>query len=156
MSGVLRRKSRYLCCQALYQWRMNAQAPDAIVMQFLSDNQTITFDETYFSKLFLGVIEQQSRLMRLLSPIVADTRLTPIEEVTLWMAAYELCNEPELPTAVIIMKPDDPKSTAQPLGTFVNAVLDKLAQQVRHDEVEAIAYFMAARPKGLPAAPGQW
>ena len=135
MSGAERRKARYLCCQALYQWRLTDQEPSEIVHQFLEDNAGILFDEAYFAKLFFGVIGEVAALDVLLNPLIGDTQLTPIEEIALYIGAYELSFIPGMPVPVAI---HEALLTSKKYGTkegytFVNALLDKLSKQVRDE-----------------------
>ena len=130
-----RRKARYLCCQALYQWRLSEQAPAVILRQFIEKNSDIRYDSQYFSTLFIGVSEHYQTLYAVLLPVVEETVLTPIEELVLLVGIYELQYQAEVPTAVVI---NEALLTAKKFGTtegytYVNALLDRLARELRHE-----------------------
>ncbi len=133
--GAQRRKARYLACQALYQWSVTAQKPAIILRQFLTRHEDLRFDHTYFSTLFLGVLEKQETLQASLKPWINDTPLTAIEAIVLKIGAYELLFQSDVPASVVL---NEAVLTAKKYGTqegyaYVNAILDRLASSVRHD-----------------------
>ena len=133
-----RGKARRLAMQALYQWQMTADDIDGIERQFIEENDMKNVDQEYFSELLLGVLQEIS---------VIDTELDkhmprsinsvdPVERAILRIAGYEFIKRSDVPyrvvlnEAVVLAK----KFCAENSHTFVNAVLDKVARDIRQHE----------------------
>jgi len=106
-----RGKSRRLAMQAIYQWQMTGDSIAGIKQQFLDENNPTKFDVEYFTELVSGVASTVSEFINRLD---VPFRVVLNEAVTI---TKEFCSE---------------KSHA-----FVNAVLDKVAKEIRQVEVQA-------------------
>lgn len=137
-----RRKARHFALQALYQWHVARQALNDIETQFRVDFDMADTDLAYFHDLLHGVPANLETLDAHLSPCLVDRTLaemTPIELQLLRMGAYEFCHRLDVPYKVVI---SEAVSLAKKFGAedghkFVNAVLDRLAPQLRGAEVDA-------------------
>lgn len=133
-----RRRARRRAVQALYQWQITGQDADEIVRQFLSVQNMKGVDTAYFEQLLRGVISRCEELDRALQPFL-DRSLEHVdlmERVVLRLGAHELLHCPELPYRVVL---DECVDLAHRFGseqghTYVNAVLDKAAQDWRKAE----------------------
>lgn len=98
-------------------------------------------DEALFRTLLFGVLQDIASLDEQLQRHYerAPEEVSPVERAILRVAALELTQHPETPYPVII---NEAIEIAKTFGgadghKFVNGVLDKLAADVRADEVEA-------------------
>lgn len=138
-----RRRARRRAVQALYQWQITGQAADEILHQFLSVQNMKGVDTAYFEHLLRGVISEREGLDGALQPFL-DRSLEHVdlmERVVLRIGAYELLHCPELPYRVVL---DECVDLAHRFGseqghTYVNAVLDKAAQDWRKAESDLSA-----------------
>ena len=92
-----------------------------------------------FSALLSGSIRESQHLEALLQPYLDRkcSELSPIERAILFIAAYELENELEVPYRVVI---NEAVELAKSYGgtdgfKYVNGVLDKLAGSTRPNEL---------------------
>lgn len=143
-----RRRSRELAVQALYQWQItstdDAQQTDTAGAAQAYIRETPDFhkaDETYFTSLYTGVIDNVDALRALITPHIDRplAELSPVEHGILLVAAYELQNQLEVPYKVVI---NEAVEIAKSFGgtdgfKYVNGVLDKLAGETRALEVGA-------------------
>lgn len=139
-----RHKARRFAVQAIYQWQMSGTPIRDIQLQFLAAKNNATFDNDYFADLLHGVVEHHAQLDELLTPFMSRSisAVDPIERAVLRIATYELVYCLQIPYKVIINEALD---LTKMFGTsdgfkFVNAVLDKLAQQLRATEIKANTY----------------
>ncbi len=135
---TLRKKARRLAVQGLYQWEMADDTPTNIQAQILSHNDTKRFDVEYFNEVFLGAIAEKSELDELIIGHAsrAAKDISPIEHAVLLLAVFELQNRLDIPYKVTI---NEALSLSKEFGAneahkFVNAVLDKIAKDIRPDE----------------------
>ncbi|QOC23414.1 transcription antitermination factor NusB [Wenzhouxiangella sp. AB-CW3] len=136
-----RRRARRRALQALYQWQLNDDTAQAIVEQFLEEQNFEGVDEDYFETLVREVVERRDELDQALAPHVArvDASLDQMERVILRLGACELLHHIETPYRVIL---DEAVELAHRFGaeqahTFVNGVLDRLAADCRKLERDA-------------------
>ena len=145
-----RRRSRELAVQALYQWQITSTAAQEGVQTDTAGaaqayiRETPDFhkaDETYFTSLYTGVIDNADALRALITPHIDRplAELSPVEHGILLVAAYELQNQLEVPYKVVI---NEAVEIAKSFGgtdgfKYVNGVLDKLAGETRALEVGA-------------------
>ena len=145
-----RRRSRELAVQALYQWQITSTAAQEGVQTDTAGaaqayiRETPDFhkaDETYFTSLYTGVIDNVDALRALITPHIDRplAELSPVEHGILLVAAYELQNQLEVPYKVVI---NEAVEIAKSFGgtdgfKYVNGVLDKLAGETRALEVGA-------------------
>ncbi|AAQ60063.1 MULTISPECIES: transcription antitermination factor NusB [Chromobacterium] len=137
-----RRRAREFAVQGIYEWELNPDRPASLIEKHLRENEYFAkADEALFRSILYGVLKD----VELLSAQVgryyerAEDEVSPVERAVLLMAALELTQSPETPYPVIINEAIEITKTFG--GTdghkFVNGVLDKLAAEVRGDEVLA-------------------
>lgn len=150
-----RRRAREFAVQGIYQWQMNA-LPAPVIEKDLRDNEAFAkADEGLFRSLLFGVLNDAQPLDALLSRFYdrAPDEVSPVERAVLLVAALELSRHVDTPMAVIINEAIEIAKTFG--GTdghkFVNGVLDKLAAEVRPDEVAALK-ASRRQPRPAPAA----
>ena len=137
-----RRRAREFVLQGLYQRQLSGNAPAAIRAQIADTAGFAKADQAYFDALWTGVSEQFDELVALCAPYL-DRRpadLSPVERAILAIGAYELTRRPEIPYRVAI---NEAVEIAKAYGAtdghrYVNAVLDKLAAEIRAPEIAAL------------------
>ncbi|MDN0082939.1 transcription antitermination factor NusB [Crenobacter sp. SG2305] len=137
-----RRRAREFAVQGIYEWQLNSDRPASVIERHLRENDYFAkADEALFRAILFGVLNDPNTLSARLAPYYerpAD-EVSPVERAILLMAAHELLNHVETPYPVIINEAIEIAKTFG--GTdghkFVNGVLDKLAADVRADEVAA-------------------
>lgn len=136
-----RRVSREFVLQGLYQWRVGGMDVASVEAHMQDAPGFDKADRNFFINLLRGTIARELELTQLAAAYVdrnfAD--LSPIEACILLLGAFELQQHPETPYRVIINEAIELAKTFG--GTdghrYVNGVLDKLAAQLRPEEVEA-------------------
>ncbi len=140
-SGRGRTKARRLAMQALYQRQIGGQDPKDICNDYIRTGQLEDADEDYFTAILLGVTDESSSLDAALSGFLdrPARQLDPVEQAILWIGAYELTNRPDVPFRVVINEAVELARTFGAEGShrYVNGVLDKVAAELRADEVVA-------------------
>jgi N utilization substance protein B len=133
-----RTMSRRLALQALYEWQINPQPWQDVHNQLAADPEGDRADLEYFRELLMSIATNrealESRLARYSE--IPPTELDPIEHAVLWLGLHELEAHPELPYRVALA---EAVQLAKQFGAtdghkFVNAVLDKAAQELRLHE----------------------
>jgi N utilization substance protein B len=136
-----RHRAREFALQGLYQWLLNNEDATKVVNNIRSAHGFDKADGEYFADLLRGTIKQSVELREAFSPLVdrGVGELSPIEHAVLLIGAYELKNHVEIPYRVVINEAVElTKSFGGIDGhKYVNGVLDKLAAQLRADEVGA-------------------
>ena len=134
-----RRGSRGLALQGLYQWLVNASDADDILAQIRDMDGYGKADQAYLKLLVQGVVFNADALRERIRPYLdrPTKNLSPIEHALLLMAACELTTQPETPYRVVI---NEAVELAKIYGgtdghKYVNGVLDKLAAELRPDEI---------------------
>ncbi len=130
-----RRRARRYAMQALYQWGMSNSDIFDIERQFLNDYDMAKVEVPYFQELLHEIPKQISELDTAFE-LYLDRKiseLNPIELISLRMGTYELLKRLDIPYKVAI---DEAVELTKKFGTvegfkYVNAVLDKVAQQAR-------------------------
>jgi len=137
----LRHRARELAMQGVYEWRLSEKPVSLIEKATLAEKSIGRYDLEFFSQLLRGVIAESDNLAERLTPHLDRPvkELSPVEFSVLLLGAYELIHQPEVPYRVVI---NEAVELAKTFGgsdghKFVNGVLDKLAAQVRADEVKA-------------------
>ncbi|MCG6937737.1 MAG: transcription antitermination factor NusB [Gammaproteobacteria bacterium] len=137
-----RGKSRRLAMQAIYQWQMTGDSITGIKQQFFDDNNFTLIDADYFSELVSGVASSISRLDPLLEKHMprAVESVDPVERSIIRLATYELLNRLDVPYRVILNEAVNitKEYCAENSHAFVNAVLDKVANEIRSIEVQSV------------------
>ena len=136
-----RGKSRRLAMQAIYQWQMTGDNIAEIKQQFVEENNMAKLDAAFFSETVSGVVSSISELDPLLEKYMSRTveSVDPVERSILRLAAYEFINRFDVPYRVVLNEAIaiTKEFCAEKSHTFVNAVLDKVAKEIRHIEVQS-------------------
>ena len=134
-----RRRSREFAMQGLYQWQLAGTDAATIESHMAVAKGFDKIDRVYFSSLLAGAIREAQRLEESLQPYLDRkcAELSPVERAILFIAAYELENQPEVPFRVVI---NEAVELAKSYGgsdgyKYVNGVLDKLAADKRQHEI---------------------
>ncbi|MCG6870743.1 MAG: transcription antitermination factor NusB [Gammaproteobacteria bacterium] len=138
MSGS-RHKARIAAIQALYQWELTEQPPEAIEDHFLYEHDLGEADQAWFHELVRQVPLHLHELDDHLMPYLGREMdsVDPVEQAILRLGAYELRFHEEIPYRVIL---DEAIRLAKTFGSensyrFVNGVLDRVAAKLRAQEV---------------------
>jgi N utilization substance protein B len=134
-----RRRSRELALQGLYQWIYTGNTPSQVLKNLSELEGFGEADREFLEAELKGVIAEADGLREHLEPL-ADRKwddVSPVERGILLLGAWELVHQKEIPYRVTI-------NEAIELGKrfggtdghkYVNGVLDRLAANVRADEV---------------------
>ena len=141
-SPAARRKARHYGMQALYQWHMTKNPLNEIEAQFHTDYDLSKVDTDYFNELVHQVPANLGELEAAFVPFLQGRsieELDPIELSLLRLGSYELLKRIDIPYKVAI---NESVALAKKFGAsdghkYINAVLDKLAQDARAVEVRA-------------------
>lgn len=135
-----RRKARRLILQALYQWLMSENDPQAIARQFQEETHG-KVDWEYFQAVFCAIPGEVENLDTILHPLLdrKPESLDPIEKALLYLGAYELAHRIDVPYRVVINECVELAKTfgATDSHKYINGVLDKLAPVLRTAELGA-------------------
>ncbi|HTQ76608.1 MAG TPA: transcription antitermination factor NusB [Burkholderiales bacterium] len=131
-----RRRAREIALQALYAWRLGGG--DALSQARALEGWE-ECDRELAAELVSEVILQHDALERRIAPHLDRSlaSLSPVERVILLIGAYELAARPETPFKVVLNECIElGKSFGGTDGyKFVNGVLEKLARELRADEM---------------------
>ena len=138
-----RRRARELVLQGLYERQQGGTAPEQIGADLRASIGHQRADQIYFAELWSGVTRDHDALIERIAPHLdrKASGLSPIEKALLVIGAWELVNRLEIPYRVVI---NEAVELAKAYGgtdghKFVNGVLDKVAADVRADEIAALA-----------------
>ncbi len=132
--------------QAIYQWQMTGDNVADIKQQFIDaqnlNAEAAKVDLDYFAELLSGV----SSSINTLDPILEQhmsrqiESVDPVERAILRLAAYEFVNRLDVPYRVVLNEAVNitKKFCAEKSHTFVNAVLDKVAREIRTIETQTL------------------
>lgn len=136
-----RGKSRRLAMQAIYQWQMTGDNISDIKQQFFEENNMEKLDTVFFSEMVSGVASSISELDPLLEKYMSRSveSVDPVERSIIRLATYEFINRLDVPYRVVLNEAITitKEFCAENSHTFVNAVLDKVANEIRHIEVQS-------------------
>jgi len=136
-----RGKSRRLAMQAIYQWQMTGDSITGIKQQFFDENNVTNFDSSFFTELVSGVASSLTELDPLLEKYMPRSieSVDPVERSILRLASYEFIHRLDVPYRVVLNEAVNitKEFCAENSHTFVNAVLDKVAKEIRSIEVQA-------------------
>ena len=146
-SRSARRRAREFALQGVYAWLLRGDTGmrDAgdIDAHIRDDEEFREADATWFKTLLHGVMREAPSLRIAFAPYLDRPldELSPIEHGILLIGSYELTHHIEVPYKVAI---NEAVELAKSFGgtdgfKFVNGVLDKMAADVRPDEVQAAA-----------------
>ena len=130
--------ARRLALQALYQMQLNPRPWADTEAQFAADPESDRADLDYFRQLVGAIAPHREAFDSRLAPLceIPPAELDPIEHAVLWLGLHELESCPELPYRVALA---EAVQLAKQFGAtdghkFVNAVLDRAAQELRPNE----------------------
>lgn len=131
----MRRKSRSLALQAIYQWEYTNDPIAIIEAHFRESANPTKIDLDYFSDLLHGVTRELENINSRMIPAL-DRKLDEVNQVELAIlriAIYELLYRLDVPGKVII---NEALELTKIFGSseafkFINGVLDKIAREVR-------------------------
>ena len=129
-----RRQAREVALQALYAWQLSGGDP------LVEARSNDAYEKTEFlEELLRGVPSRAAELEQLIAPHLDRdfARLSPVERAILYIGAYELAHHPQTPFKVVLNEAVElGKSFGASEGyRFVNGVLEKIAAQLRPEEV---------------------
>ena len=131
-----RRQGRELALQALYAWQLSGVDP---LEAALGLEESERADRGFVQALVRGVRDRREELDRLIAPHLErdPARLSPVERSILYIGTLELAAHPETPFKVVLNEAIElGKSFGGAEGhRFVNGVLEKVAAQLRPEEV---------------------
>ncbi|NII12052.1 transcription antitermination factor NusB [Oleiagrimonas sp. C23AA] len=138
LDPAARSRARRRALQAVYAWEMGGAKMGAVIEQFRSEQDMEIADAEYFEALLRGVEEHRQVLDEGLAPhLDRDVdQVDPIERAALRVAAFELKFRPDVPYRVILNEAIEctKRFGAEHGHTYVNGVLDKLAEDWRGPE----------------------
>ncbi len=151
MSRENRAASRLAAAQALYQMDVAAKGINEILAEFetfwigkeIEGEQYKPAEVEFFRDILNGVLDAQLAIDRLIDTTLAAgwplARVEAVMRAILRAATYELRKRKDIPARVVITEYVD--VAAAFLGReetgMINAVLDKIARELRADEFEA-------------------
>ena len=133
-----RHRAREAAVQALYQWQLTNNSPVDIEDHFILDHDMHKVDIDYFHYLVQEIPSHLHELDDHLAPYldrpIGD--VDPVERAILRIGTYEFEFHPEIPYRVILNEAVELAKTfgAEHGHRYVNAVLDKVAGDLRRDE----------------------
>ena len=150
-SGARRRNAaRLAAVQALFQIDFAVATPNDVVAEFaahrlkgeLDGEAIVAAERGWFETLVTGVDAKRTALDEKIAPLLGESwsldRLGGVQRAVLRAAAYELTTRPEVPARVVISEYVDLAGafSGGEEVSFVNAVLDRLARELRRNEFE--------------------
>ena len=130
--------ARKMAMQAIYQWQMSGEDINTIESQFFEENVDSKMDRDYFSELLLKVssdTELDAILEKYMDRVILG--VDPVERAILRVACYEFKYRLDVPYRVVLNEAITLTKTfcAEKSHKFVNAVLDKVARELRVAEI---------------------
>ena len=127
-----RREAREQALLLLYEAEIRSLGAEAMVAD------VVVGPDEYTAEVLAGVEANRERLDQLLGERTGDWpihRLGAIDRAVLRLAAWELTERPDIPTAVVLNEAVELAKTygTDDSGSFVNGVLATLADDVRSD-----------------------
>ena len=136
-----RRRAREFVLQGLYQWQLTGATPAQVLKDLAELEGFERADGDFLNAELKGAVKEFEPLRAQLEPLAdrAWANMSPVERAILLIGAWELNHCPEIPYRVSI---NEGIELAKRYGgtdghRFVNGILDRLAAQVRPDEVAA-------------------
>ncbi|MGL4241061.1 MAG: transcription antitermination factor NusB [Beijerinckiaceae bacterium] len=149
--GERRSAARLAAVQALYQMDLTGKGLNDIIPEFerhwmgkeIEDDQYKPADGAFFRVIVQGVLDRQKRIDPAVDELLAKgwplKRVEAVMRAILRAGAYELMLMPDTPVKVVISEyVDIARAFFEKEETaMVNAVLDRLAREVRAGEISA-------------------
>jgi N utilization substance protein B len=134
-----REKARRYAMQALYGWHIANGSLKDIETFYLTDRNPKNFDTEYFGRLLHGIPQNLGAVDNLITPFLDRpfNKLDPIELTILRIAAYEFKYSIDVPFRVVIHEAVELAKVfgAEDSHKFTNSVIDKMAKELRANEV---------------------
>lgn len=134
-----RRRAREISLQALYAWKL---AGGDAMAQAKTLEGWVRCDQKFAAELIAEVVGKSDDLEKIIAPYLDRSlaSLSPVERVILLIGAYELAERPETPFKVVLNEAIElGKSFGGTDGhKFVNGVLEKLATELRAEEIARV------------------
>ena len=136
-----RRRSREFALQGIYQWQYTGAKASQVLKNLSELDGFAHADADFLSAELTGAIAEADDLRTRLEPL-ADRKweeISPIEKGILLIGAWEMVHQPEIPYRVTINEAIElgKKFGGTDGHKYVNGVLDRLAANVRGEEVSA-------------------
>lgn len=139
-TGKNRRKSRELVLKAVYRGMLNESDLSSVYRDMTEDPDYNKADETYFKHLLESVTSHAGELDEKMASFIDRkiTELSPVEHAILRISGCELMFDLSIPYRVVI---NEGVELAKIYGgidghKYINGVLDKIAADVRANEVK--------------------
>ncbi len=136
-----RTRARELLLQALYQQQIAGHDSAELLEQFHQQAAYNRVDREFFDTALPAICADWEELEAALEPLVDRplAQLDPVEKGILLIGVFELTTRPDVPYRVVI---NEGVNLAKRFGAldghkYINACLDKAAQSLRSDEVQA-------------------
>jgi N utilization substance protein B len=136
-----RTRARELLLQALYQQQIAGHDSEELLQQFREQTAYERVDKEFFDAALTEICETQATLDISIEAVVDRPmeQLDPVEKGVLLIGVFELQTRPDVPYRVVI---NEGVNLAKRFGAldghkYINACLDKAAQQIRSAEVQA-------------------
>jgi N utilization substance protein B len=140
-SSGARTRARELLLQALYQQQIAGHDSAELLRQFREQTAYKRVDQEFFDAALAAIYATQADLEAALDPLIDRPleQLDPVEKGILLIGVFELLTRPDVPYRVVI---NEGVNLAKRFGAldghkYINACLDKAAQDLRSDEVQA-------------------
>jgi N utilization substance protein B len=140
-----RRRAREFALQGMYEWLVKGGNPEEAGEIDAHMRDAEGFDEAdlaHYRALLHGAVRDAAVLREKFAPFLDRPvhELSPVEHGILLIGAFELSTHVEIPYKVVI---NEAVELAKSFGgtdgfKFVNGVLDKLAAEVRPNEVQSL------------------
>jgi len=135
-----RSRARRLAMQGLYEWQLSQNVPAVILKTCLEEQNIKNVDTEYLEELLLSIPRKQQEIDKAFQAYVDRPieEIDPIELSILRLATYELLHRIDVPYRVVINEAIElAKSFGAEAGhKYVNGILDKVAAEVRKDEIK--------------------
>lgn len=134
--------TRRVALQALYQLSMNPQDPYLIEKQFFEEGWLSGVDREWFKAILSKVTQTIDHLDEVYAPFLDRSvkLINPVERSILRLAVYELQDQLQVPSKVIINEAVELTKYfgAEEAHKYINGVVDKVAKQIRASEFKQI------------------
>jgi len=136
-----RHKARQAALQALYQWELTERPPGDIEEHFILEHETDDIDIDYFHQLVREVPRHIHELDDHITPHIDRDigDVDPVELAIIRIGTFEFEFSHDIPYKVILNEAVELAKTfgAEHGHKYVNAILDKVASQLRSSEIKA-------------------
>jgi N utilization substance protein B len=136
-----RRRAREFALQGIYQWQYTGEEATQVLKNLSELDEFDEADREFLTAQLSGTVAESASLRARIEPL-ADRKwddLSPIERGILLLAAWELVHKQDIPYRVTINEAIElgKKFGGTDGHKYVNGVLDRLAADVRAEEVAA-------------------